>query len=322
MTFKASMLPNLTGKVAIITGANSGIGKSMTLELCRQGCHVFMACRNKAKAEEAKQDIEKSLQQDSQERKASTTSAPKPGALSLLLVDLASLKSTNACADEFLALKKPLHMLLNNAGYGADIMELSEDGIEKSFQSNHLSHLLLTLRLLPLLSQQSDARIVNTSSLMHKRPYKNGLELDQLQDAKHFSNMSSYGMTKLCNVYFTQELDRRLTAKQRNNVRVNCFHPGVVLTNFSVDKKFFSWYTLLRTFQPLFGRTPAQGALGGLYLSASEDICNKDIRGKYIVDGNRVQMVSGFAKDEQQQLQLWNYSLELIKEKLNVDLTV
>jgi len=191
--------PDLGGKVAVVTGANAGIGFETALFLAQQGAQVVLACRNKGKAEAAKKDIERRLK--------------RRGKTAMLFVeelDLNSLASVREFATRFLAKFPRLDILVNNAGIIGEKGQVTQDGIEANFGVNHLAHFLLTGLLLDRLKQSAPSRVVVVSSKAHGGAFK-----DQAFDSRTgYPNspgvFSNYSYSKLCNISFAFELNRRM----------------------------------------------------------------------------------------------------------------
>ena len=209
-------IPNLTGKVVIITGANSGLGLESTKALASKGATAVMACRNMSKAEKAKAEI----------------LASNPNAkLDLMQLDNASLKSVRAFADAFKAKYDRLDILLNNAGVMAIPRQLTEDGFEMQLGVNHLGHFALTGHLIDVITQTPKSRIHNTSSSAN---YNGAINFDDLMGEKAYGRWSAYGQSKLANVFFTYELNKRLTIAGHDTIS-NTSHPGLVMGNLQTN---------------------------------------------------------------------------------------
>lgn len=200
----------VTGRVCIVTGPTSGIGKEIALELARQGASVVLACRDPSKGEATRREIE-----------AATGSQR----LAVMPLDLASLSSVREFARDFLAAYPELHLLVNNAGIMNWRRELTADGLEAQFQVNYLAPFLLTQLLLDRLRASAPSRIVNVASHAH---YGGRIEFDNLQGEREFRRLGQYGNSKLMMVLWTRELARRLDG---GAVSVNAVHPGVIRTN-------------------------------------------------------------------------------------------
>jgi len=209
---------NLSGKVVIVTGANTGIGYITALELAKLGAHVFVACRNKERAEDAIKKMREISQQGDSLK------------LDSLAIDLSSLSSIESGVADFLSKNVPLHILINNAGLA--VMERAEtkDGFETQAAVNHLGPFHLTTLLLPTIKKSGPSRIITLSSMMHTR---GKIIWDDFHSKNcAYSGWDAYSMTKLANVLFTRELQRRL---DEEGAKVTAFsvHPGFVKTEFT-----------------------------------------------------------------------------------------
>ncbi|MBI5258277.1 MAG: SDR family oxidoreductase [Burkholderiales bacterium] len=201
----------LQGRVALITGANTGIGRAIAHELAHRGAQVFIACRSEQRAQAALAEIR--------------AAHPRAPAAQCLPLDLGDLASVRRCAQQFLALGQPLHLLINNAGLAGQ-RGLSASGFERAFGVNHLGHFLLTQCLLPCLRASAPARIVTVSSNAHYRA--RGIPWEALRrPTRTLTGVPEYAVSKLCNVLFSAELGRRLAG---SGVTTHAAHPGVVAT--------------------------------------------------------------------------------------------
>jgi NAD(P)-dependent dehydrogenase (short-subunit alcohol dehydrogenase family) len=253
-------------KIAIVTGANSGMGLATTVELARQGMHVVMACRSKERGEKALQ-----------EAKAKSGSA----AIELMSLDLGSLSSIRAFAQAFRERFASLDVLVNNAGVVSLKRDTTSDGFESMLGINHLGHFLLTNLLLDLLKRAPEGRIVNVAS----GAYKWGrIHFDDPHLTKGFNVAKGYGQSKLANILFTRELARRLAGTRAT---VNCLHPGGVATSIGVDRKTGFGKTVMKLAR-LVLLTPEQGAETTLYLATSPDVFG--VSGEYYYRKKRVEL--------------------------------
>lgn len=251
-------------KMAIVTGANSGMGLATTVELARQGMQVVMACRSKERGEKALQ-----------EAKAKSGSA----AIELMSLDLGSLSSIRAFAQAYRERFDSLDLLVNNAGVVSLKRDTTSDGFESMLGINHLGHFLLTNLLLDLLKRAPEGRIVNVAS----GAYKWGrIHFDDPHLTKGFNVAKGYGQSKLANILFTRELARRLAGTKAT---VNCLHPGGVATSIGVDRKTGFGKTVMKLAR-LVLLTPEQGAETALYLATSPDVFG--ISGEYYYRKKRV----------------------------------
>jgi len=240
----------MNGKVCMVTGATAGIGKVTALELARKGAVVVIGCRNQ----------EKGVQITAEIREISGN--PK---VDYLVADLSSQVQIRRMVSEFKEKYERLDVLVNNAGAAFLKRQLTPDGIEKTFALNHLSYFLITNLLLDMLIASAPSRIVNVSSGSHlgKR-----LDFDDLQLQKRYNPMKAYARTKLANILFTYELDRRLKG---TGVTVNAVNPGRVATNI--------WKNVGPIVGPLAAwlvtrnaQTPEEGAQGVIYLASSPEV--------------------------------------------------
>src|ERR1700728_4572122 len=208
-------IPSQTGKTALVTGANSGIGYQAALELARHGAHVLLACRNAAKGQAALERLE---------REAPGTAAE------LVEVDMASLASIRSFASAFAGRGIPLDLLINNAGVMAlPKREVTIDGFERQFGTNHLGHFALTGLLLPQLLAAPTPRVVTVASLAHR---SGKIDFDNLQSERSYQGKGweAYNASKLANILFAKELDRRARAAHSRLLSL-AVHPGVSTTS-------------------------------------------------------------------------------------------
>jgi len=228
--------PTASDRVALITGANIGIGRVTAIELARAGFQVVIAGRSLARTQPVLDEI----------------NALAPGKPAVFLsLNLASLASVRECAQQFMAMNLPLHLLVNNAGI-AGIRGLTTDGFEMMFGVNHMGHFLLTQLLLPQLQASGYSRVVTVSSRAHKRTP--GIDWEALrQPTRSVTGVREYAVSKLANLLFSAELARRLQGTQ-----VSCYslHPGVVDTE--IWRALPNWARPLLRLRGLL--TPEEGA--------------------------------------------------------------
>jgi protochlorophyllide reductase len=215
--WKPADLPDLTGKVAVVTGANAGLGLSITAALAGKGARVLMACRNQAKAQSAVEAIV----------------ANQPTALvEVVPLDLASLASVRGLASELLRTESRLDLLINNAGLMAIDHEQTEDGFEMQFGVNHLGHFVLTGALLPLLLATDGSRVANMSSMGHRM---GRMDLDDpMFERRTYRRWPAYFQSKLANLLFTFELQRRLE-EVGATTQALAAHPGTTHTDLGTE---------------------------------------------------------------------------------------
>jgi len=274
----------MVGKVCMVTGASSGIGKVTALELARMGATVVMVCRNQAKAEPVLAEI----------RQVTGNSA-----VELMLADMSSQASIRALASAFKQKHDRLHVLVNNAGAIMFERKLTVDGMESTFATNHLGGFLLTNLLLDELKAAAPARVVGVSSGAH--PFGH-IDFDDLQGERKWSVWRAYSDSKLANVLFTAELARRLAGR---GVTANCLHPGIVRSNIVGNSP------LVRGLIKLFGWiavTPEQGAETSIYLASSPEV--EGISGEYFIR-KKVARMSREAADPAVARRLWEVSEKL-----------
>ncbi|KAJ0410720.1 hypothetical protein ATCC90586_006823 [Pythium insidiosum] len=252
------MAPSLRGKVAVVTGASSGIGLAAARVLVAKGAHVVLACRNEAKGRAAVRDV------------LADATGPDGGSAELMLVDVSDLSSVRAFSSSLLKEHPRIDILINNAGVMTPHYVVSADGLELQFATNHLGHFLLTSLLLDALKASNDARVVTVSSLSHRNARYVSTEMLQSPEKPYHCQLV-YANSKLYNLLFALELDRRLKARGVTNVRVSSSHPGCTKTNFLVSTLAGSnWFVrfVLRALGAL-GQQPEMGVLPILYAATA-----------------------------------------------------
>jgi retinol dehydrogenase-14 len=275
----------LSGKVVLITGGTSGIGKAAATALAGMGATVVITGRNEERGKRALQEIREESGNDGVE---------------LILADLTVQDEVRRLAEELRERHNQLEVLVNNAGLVLSERTETPDGIETQLAINHLAPFLLTNLLLDLLKESAPSRIVTVSSDAHRWAK---IDLDDLQSRKRYRGMQVYGKTKLANIMFTYELAERL---EGTGVTANCMHPGGVNTNFG-NNQGGPMNLLFRLFKP-FMRSPEQGADTLIYLASSPEV--EGMTGKYLAD-RKVKAASDAAYDETTRKRLWEASEEL-----------
>jgi NAD(P)-dependent dehydrogenase (short-subunit alcohol dehydrogenase family) len=283
-------MPDQTSRVAIVTGANTGIGFETAAALAAKNATVVMACRNRQKAEDAMARI--------RERRPDAK-------LEFVELDLASLASVERFAEAFRAGHDRLDLLINNAGVMIPPFGTTEDGFELQFGCNHLGHFALTGRLLDLLEATPDSRVVNVSSMAHRQ---GKMDFDNLNAEKGYSAMPAYSQSKLANLLFTFELQRRLDAAGSKTL-ATAAHPGWTGTDLQRHSGFIRFLNLF------FAQTPPMGALPTLRAAADPDAEGGDYfgpKGFYEMRGYPVKVgTTPAAKSELDARRLWEVSEEL-----------
>ncbi|XP_020201265.1 short-chain dehydrogenase TIC 32 B, chloroplastic isoform X1 [Aegilops tauschii subsp. strangulata] len=310
------------GLTVLVTGGSSGIGLETSRVFALRGAHVIIAARNTEASEARKRIME----------------IHPLARVDVLKLDLSSLKSVRAFADQFNSMNLPLNILINNAGVMFCPFQLSEDEVEMQFATNHLGHFLLTNLLLDNMKTTAkstgiEGRIVNLSSVAHLHTYPKGILFDQLNDKKMYvflwlfrrkSNIDStannvfffigryndkmaYGQSKLANILHAKELSRRLK-EEGANITVNCVHPGLIMTNLM--RHSFALMKAIQVVTYLFWKNVPQGAATTCYVGLNPQL--KGVTGKYFADCNE-EKTSKHAKSDVLAKQLWEFSEELIR---------
>jgi NAD(P)-dependent dehydrogenase (short-subunit alcohol dehydrogenase family) len=271
-------------KTILITGATSGIGKAAAESIAQKGHRIVFTARNQERAILTKDELFEKTENNE---------------IEFLIVDFASFQSIKKMAEAFKTKYDQLDVLINNAGVWETERNLSSDGIEMNFAVNHLAPFLLTHLLLPVLKQSDEARIVNTSSMAHRR---NILYLEDLEfKSKAYDGISTYSQSKLCNILFTLHLADEL---KETNVTVNTVHPGYVQSNLFKNMEKRDWSNVPDAYD---------GARSTLYAALSHDM--KGISGKYIFH-EKEEEPTEFAKNKDLARRLYEISLDYVKNYL------
>ena len=280
---------NMSGKICVVTGANSGIGKETALGLAQMGAHVVMVCRNADKGKAALEDV----------RRESGNSQ-----VDLLIADMSSQASVRELAKQIHAKYPRLDVLINNAGGGAGAGQLSADGIELTLATNHLGAALLTFLVLDLLKAGAPSRIVNVSSEAHGSAKK--LEMNRVQAVEPgiMGGLAMYGRSKLMMNAFTFTLAQRM---EGTGVTCNCLHPGVVATNiFNGSRGAFK--VIVALMRP-FMLDSKKGAAVSLWAATSPDLVN--VSGKYFVK-SKEKKSSALSRDPKVMAEVWQWTEQMI----------
>ena len=276
---------SMSGKICLVTGATSGIGKETALALARRGASVVVVARNPAKGADTVRWLREQTGNDS---------------VDLMLADLSSQQQIRQLADDFKKKHQHLHVLVNNAGAVLLSRRESADGIEMTWALNHLGYFLLTNLLLDVLRSSAPSRIVNVSSGAHRR-----VELDfaDLQGRNKYRGFRTYARSKLANLLFTYELAARM---EGTGVTVNALHPGLVATNLPGSNGLRG--RVLTFLLGLRGMRSEAGARTVVYLAASSEV--DGITGQYFVKQKAVRS-SRASYDQPAAAKLWQVSADL-----------
>ncbi|XP_062846693.1 retinol-DH_like_SDR_c domain-containing protein [Trichomycterus rosablanca] len=284
----------LDGRTVVITGANTGIGKETAQDMAKRGARVVMACRDLTRAEKAAEEIRNST-----------------GNRDVVVkrLDLTSLISVRQFVEEYTATEKRLDILINNAGVMMCPHSLTKDGFETQFGVNHLGHFLLTVLLLDTLKNSAPSRVVNVSSIAHKR---GKIHFDDLNFTETpYDSLVSYKQSKLANILFTRELARQT---KDSGVTAYALHPGVIRTELGrhVETRH-PWLSTLFYVPALYlMKTPKQGAQTSIYCAVTEGL--EKHSGCYFSDC-QLKEAEPMGKDDLAALRLWDVSAQLVGYK-------
>jgi len=295
---------NLHGKIIIITGANSGLGYESSLALAEKGARVIMACRNLVRGQQSLEAIKQAV----------------PAAeLELMELDLANLNSIRAFAKLFKSKYDKLDVLINNGGPIIAVRGMTEDGFESHFGINHLGHFALTGLLLDVLLNTPSSRIVTVSSRMH---VDGKMEWDDLMSERSYDRMAAYRQSKLANMLFALELNRRLEAKGTSIMSV-AVHPGLARTSWA-DNNLSGFMKIMGKIMSITSyQSASMAALPLLYAGTDPNVKSGGFYGpEHDTKGYPVEVRAGDAAyDEADAKKLWELSEKLtgIKyEALNI----
>jgi NAD(P)-dependent dehydrogenase (short-subunit alcohol dehydrogenase family) len=279
-------MPTMSGKTCLVTGATSGIGKETAVRLAMLGATVIIVGRTPDGGELAGAEIRRRV----------------PHArVDAMTADLSSLAQVRRLAEDVLARHDRLDVLVNNAGVITTHRQLTADGLETTFATNHLGPFLLTNLLSGLLARSAPARVVTVSSAVHKQVRT--IPWDELAHGSPAGQAQSYGLSKLLNILFTVELARRLDG---TGVTANCLHPGFIRTGLgrNVTGLLGAAVRLVLLFRP----GPGTGADTSVYLASSRDVAG--VTGGYFVR-RKLTQPSALARDDRAAARLWTLSEEL-----------
>jgi NAD(P)-dependent dehydrogenase (short-subunit alcohol dehydrogenase family) len=282
----------MNGKTVIITGGNAGIGKATAIDLAKKGATVLITSRSEDKARNAVEEIKKASGSERVE---------------FIRIDLGSQESVRSTAEEIKTRFPKIDVLINNAGCYLSDLQLSPEGIELQFATNHLGHFLLTNLLMDNLKASGTGRIIHLASIAHKSTRK--LDLEDLNFKNdEYGGWKSYSRSKFCNILFTKELARRL---EGTGLTANAVHPGGVRTE--IAEKDANWYTKLGwvAMKP-FMITVEQGAATSILLASSPKV--EGITGQYWVRSKQ-EWSNRPSQDPELAKKLWLKSEELVGQK-------
>ncbi|KAK4705862.1 hypothetical protein P7C70_g326, partial [Phenoliferia sp. Uapishka_3] len=300
--FDASQIPSQDGKCFICTGGHAGIGLSTTKGLLQAGAKVYIASRNPEKVDAAIKEL-------------LAEHADWKDRIGFLEIDLASLKSAKKAGEEFLGREQRLDGIVLNAGVMAVPYKLTEDGVEQSFQVNHLSHWLLFKTLLPLLESTGiktghPSRVINLSSFAHNfisaYPFASASfkSLDDVNRKFDAGGWIRYSQAKLSAILFSREINKRCGP----NVQSIAVHPGFVAS---------ALYDHLAFMKPMMGTfiTVEEGAISSLYALTSPEVEEKNLWGSYLVPFAKVKATTAYGNDPKLASDLWDLCEKITAEK-------
>ena len=275
----------MKGKVVVITGATSGIGQVAAERLAERGARIVLVARDRARGEATLARLR----------------ARAPGlGHSIHYADLSRLSEMKRVASEIAALEPRIDVLINNAGAIFNSRQITEDGLELTFATNHMAYFVLTHGLRERLVASAPARVINTASNAHRG---SRLDFNDLQSARGYGGLKVYGRSKLCNILYTRELARRLAG---TGVIANCLHPGFVATRIGDQSGGLQAYVI--RLAKVFAISPEKGAETVVYLATSDDVAN--VTGGYFFQC-RPATPSRKAQDDTAAGQLWRESARL-----------
>ncbi|MFW9921121.1 MAG: SDR family oxidoreductase [Candidatus Thorarchaeota archaeon] len=279
-------MEDMSGKVCVITGSNSGIGKETAKALAMMNAHVVMVSRSTEKGEVARKEI------------IEATGNQK---VDLLIADLSLMQEVKHLASEVKSRYEKIDVLVNNAGGVNQHRMVTEEGNEVTLAVNHLAPFLLTHELLTLLKCSDSPRIVNVSSSAHQM---GKINLEDFQNER-YGSFRSYGAAKLLNVMFTYEMARRL---ENTSITINVLHPGFVNTQFGKTNATRGRKAIMKLASSL-AMSPARGAETSIFLASSPQV--RGISGKYYAD-SKEKKSSKASNDENLQREIWTKTEEVL----------
>jgi len=280
-------MSGMQGKVVVLTGGTSGIGEAAAIKLAKMGARLVLVARDPSRAEATLERLQK----------------VSPGmAHTSYFADLSLVAETRRVAGEIAAAQPRIDVLINNAGLICARRQVTAEGFELTFATNHLAYFVLTRELLPRMLDSAPARIVNTASEVHRGAK---LDFDDLQSQRGYDGFGAYAKSKLANVLFTSQLARRLSGR---SVTANSLHPGVVASRFGLPREEQGGDPSSARFLSAHGISPEEGAETIVYLASAAEAAKAT--GQYF---NRCQAVtpSKEAQDQAVAMRLWEESEQL-----------
>ncbi|MHA2032092.1 MAG: oxidoreductase [Candidatus Kariarchaeaceae archaeon] len=304
--WKAEDMPDQTGKVMIITGANSGLGLYASMELARKGATVIMTSRNIDKGHEAVEEIKQEIPHAKVE---------------LMQLDLSKLSSVKSFTGEFNEKYERLDALINNAGIMQPPYTKTEDGFELQIGVNHFGHYVLTGLLLEKLKNTPGSRVINQSSMAHSRGKMN---FDDINSEKKYSRLGAYGQSKLANLLFNNELNRLFKENSIDSIAIGV-HPGYTATNLQHNGPTLGgkslWSRIYTITNKLMAQCVDKGILPMLYAATEDDLDGGDYIGPGRFSGARGYpkrvKASDSAYNQEVAKRLWGASEDLTGVKYN-----
>lgn len=276
---------DMSGKVVVVTGATAGIGFEAARAMAARGARVIITARDAAKGEKSVAELRRLCGNDRVE---------------VALVDFASMASIRDASVDIHKRTERIDVLLNNAGAVYTERQLSKDGLELTFATNHIGYFLFTQLLLDLLKKAAPSRVVNVASDAHKAAL-GGITFDDLERKNGFSGFRVYGESKLMNILFTRELAKRL---QGTGVTANSLHPGVIASGFGQNNKGLMGFATRHLGKYVLA-TPEKGAQTSIYLCTSPDVAG--VTGRYFAKSKETQPTK-YGVDDDAARRLWDVS--------------
>ncbi|CAI9728336.1 Hypothetical predicted protein [Octopus vulgaris] len=294
----------LDGKTVLITGATSGIGKSTAFELATYGARIILACRNRQKAEATCEEIQQKTGNDN---------------IKVLDLDLSDLDSVKLAAEEVKKTESRLDILINNAAIGVTDNEMSKQGFDLTFATNHLGHFLLTHLLLDLMKKSAPSRIINVSSKVHEFVHAPlDFTLHREDSNIKYSKLEGYAASKLANIYHSRFLSEELTGTK---VTINAMHPGFVRTNImkrNVKDTCKRLVNIVCAYTSVwFGREPEDAAKTLVYMAVDPELT--EVTGEYFENVSiQTKSLSTLALDKEQARKMREISFLACKDYLDL----